>query len=389
MKFTISTSDMRIFISVLWYIETLKNDNKHFLYLHECIYYNEKDNKIVDFVVYDNELKFVYENETINFKRIKYGKPIFINSRCEAGNYEEITLELIDSELSDEKKIKLMKEFFLESKEKYDENRRCKSSSGKMKLWSYSNGFWEEIKRINKRDFDTVILDPSIKQEIQISLDRYNNEDYKKKLKSFGINHKMNLILSGLPGTGKSSLMFSIATMLDKDIATLDFNDKDLSDHSFINALNRIPKDCLFILEDIDALYVDRDKSRDNSVSFSCILNFLDGVYSKEDLVTIITTNHINNLDKAIIRPMRVDKIIKFTYCSKYQYETIFNIFFPEKKELVNKIYKIIKNKKYTTSMLQNWFIKFIYEPDELLNNIAYFEELIDVNSDKDYHMFT
>jgi hypothetical protein len=39
--------------------------------------------------------------------------------------------------------------------------------------------------------------------------------------------------------------------------------------------------------------------------------------------------------------------------------------------------------------MLQNWFIKFIYEPDELLNNIAYFEELIDVSSDKDYHMFT
>ena len=53
---------------------------------------------------------------------------------------------------------------------------------------------------------------------------KYNNEEYKEKLKSFGINHKLNLVLSGLPGTGKSSLMFSIATLLRKDIATIDFN---------------------------------------------------------------------------------------------------------------------------------------------------------------------
>ena len=199
----------------------------------------------------------------------------------------------------------------------------------------------------------------------------------------------MNLIFAGLPGTGKSSLMFSIASLLDKDIATIDFNDKDLSDHSFIKALNRIPEQCIFVLEDIDALYVNRDKSRDNTVSFSCILNFLDGIYSKEDLVTIITTNHLNQLDKAIIRPMRIDKIIKFTHCSKYQYETIFTKFFGEDhNELMNNIYKTIKFKKFTTSMLQNWFIKYLYDPIELPNNIAYFEELINVNSDKDFNMF-
>ena len=61
-------------------------------------------------------------------------------------------------------------------------------------------------------------------------------------------------------------------------------------------------------LEDVDALYVNRDKSRENTVSFSCILNFLDE-FIKDDLVTIITTNHLEVLDKNEPQ-MRIDKII-------------------------------------------------------------------------------
>ena len=390
MKFTVSTNDLRMFISLLWYVENLENNNTHYLYTTECIHFDEGDNKILDFVAFDNDFTFTYEGEEISFKRTRIGNPIFINSRCEAGSYEEITLEFINSDLDKDKKIEFMKEFFISCKKKYDDNKRCKNAEGKMILWSYSDGFWEDIKRINKRDFDSVILDEDVKSDIKLSVDRYNDKDHKKKLKSFGINHKMNLIFSGLPGTGKSSLMFSIASLLNKDIATIDFNNKELTDHSFIKALNRIPNDCIFVLEDIDALYVDRDKSHDNTISFSCILNFLDGVYSKEDLVTIITTNHLDRLDKAIIRPMRIDKILKFTHCSKYQYKVIFDKFFGEgKKEIMDKVYKIIKLKKFTTSMLQNWFIKFLYDVDELPNNIKYFEELIDVSSDKDYKMYS
>ena len=52
----------------------------------------------------------------------------------------------------------------------------------------------------------------------------------------------------------------------------------------------KIPDNSIFVLEDIDALYIERNKNEGNRVSYSCILNFLDGVYSKEDLITIITT---------------------------------------------------------------------------------------------------
>lgn len=387
MRFTITTTDLNTFVSVVWYINKLKNNNTNCLFLSECNHYDRNDNKIIDFVCYDEKFNFTYKDIEISFERKRYGEPKFIHSRCEMGYFEEIIL-IPNIDESDEG-LEIMKDFFIESTKKYKDNKKAKSTDEKLILWSYSDGFWENVKRVNSRDINTVILNEDIKEDVKKSIEQYSNEDFKNKLKSFGIGNKMNLILSGLPGTGKSSLMFAIATLLKKDIATIDFNSRDLSDHKFIKALNRIPDDCIFALEDVDALYVNRDKSRDNTVSFSCILNFLDGVYSKDDLVTIITTNHLEVLDKAIIRPMRIDKIIHFTYCSKYQYTKIFEKFFPDKDDLIKDIYKIIKNKKFTTSMLQNWLIKFIYEPDKLLDNIKLFDEIIDVSSEKDCNMFT
>ena len=388
--FTISTQDTRTFISVLWYIEKLENTNKHYLYSGDCIHHDIDDNRILDFVADGNEFTFKYDDYTIFLTRKTIGEPIFINSRCEAGRYEVIKLKFEEKEdTTNDKYIEIMKKFILEAREKYDENKRFKLKKDNLLLYSYQDHYWDDIKKINKRKFDTVILDPDIKSDIKKCIDKFLDQDYKKKLESFGITSKLNLIFSGLPGTGKSSLMFSIASMLNKDIATIDFNNKDLNDHNFIVAINKVPKNTLFVLEDIDSLFIERDKSNDNRVSFSCILNFMDGVYSNEDLITIITTNHLDRCDKALIRPMRADKIIKFTYCSKYQYEMIFSRFFPEKDDLMREIYKLIQRKKFTTAMLQKFLITYLDEPEELKDNIKLFEELIDTSSDKTYNLYT
>ena len=39
--------------------------------------------------------------------------------------------------------------------------------------------------------------------------------------------------------------------------------------------------------------------------------------------------------------------------------------------------------------MLQYWFIKFLYDIQELPNNVKYFDELIDVSSDTDFKMYS
>ena len=131
-----------------------------------------------------------------------------------------------------------------------------------------------KYKKNKKRNINTVILDKEVKNDVNKCLDNYNNKELKERLNKLGINLKMNMILAGLPGTGKSSLMFAIASKLNKDISTIDFNNRELTDHSFICATNKIPKNSIFVLEDIDALYISRNKSDENRVSFSCILNF-------------------------------------------------------------------------------------------------------------------
>jgi chaperone BCS1 len=77
------------------------------------------------------------------------------------------------------------------------------------------------------------------------------------------------------------------------------------------------------LLEDIDAVRSARPREiqaggpQDSSdegqgVTLSGLLNVLDGVGSQEDRVLIMTTNHIDHLDDALIRPGRVDKKVQF-----------------------------------------------------------------------------
>ena len=47
-------------------------------------------------------------------------------------------------------------------------------------------------------------------------------------------------------------------------------------------------------------------------LSLSGLLNILDGVASQEGRLLVMTTNHLEKLDKALVRPGRVDRIVHF-----------------------------------------------------------------------------
>jgi chaperone BCS1 len=57
----------------------------------------------------------------------------------------------------------------------------------------------------------------------------------------------------------------------------------------------------------------------------SGLLNILDGVASEEGRVVIMTTNHIESLDKAIIRPGRVDLKIELGLADKAMITELFS----------------------------------------------------------------
>ena len=131
MKFTISSHDMRTLTAILWRIEKLKNTIKHHMFVGSCMYHDCDDNELIDFIGHDKDFNFFYEDIEFNIVRNRIGDPLWIQARGEAGNYEEITLQII-TDISDEEKISLVKKFITTSIEKYKENKRLKNTDDKI-----------------------------------------------------------------------------------------------------------------------------------------------------------------------------------------------------------------------------------------------------------------
>ena len=65
-----------------------------------------------------------------------------------------------------------------------------------------------------------------------------------------------------------------------------------------MRALRNIPKNAILVLEDIDGLFKQRkegDQFKSN-ISFSGLLNSLDGLAYREGMITFMTTNYLCNL---------------------------------------------------------------------------------------------
>lgn len=99
-----------------------------------------------------------------------------------------------------------------------------------------------------------------------------------------------------------------------------------------MRALNDAPPRSIILLEDVDGIFVQRDavnQDEKRGVSFSGLLNALDGVRSQEGRLLFMTTNHRERLDPALIRPGRCDLQIELKNASYSMVERLFLKFFP------------------------------------------------------------
>lgn len=108
-----------------------------------------------------------------------------------------------------------------------------------------------------------------------------------------------------------------------------------MDDDTLNTLLNNSPMRSIILLEDIDAIFVDRtsvqkqNQQFSRSVTFSGLLNALDGVRSQEGRILMMTTNHREKLDPALLRPGRADVHVELNYASEKQMKGLFNKFFP------------------------------------------------------------
>jgi chaperone BCS1 len=241
--------------------------------------------------------------------------------------------------------------------------REKKSTEEMTSCYLFAETYWSLLNKYPKRSLDTVYLDQADK--ILQDMLHFLSEENKQKYRSLGVPYKKNYLFEGFPGTGKTSLCFALASALNKNIAILNFN-KDIDDNIFMWAIRRLPDDVILVLEDIDVLFCER-RANDNNrsmVTLSAILNTLDGPAHRDGMISIMTTNFVDRLDTALIRPGRVDKIMHFDYATKNQITKMFLRFRPDKEHELPKFLEYIRSVKITTAVLQDYLFQTINEPN-------------------------
>ena len=185
-----------------------------------------------------------------------------------------------------------------------------------------------------KRPLESVVLDEGVKERIVDDVQDFLNTG--QWYHDRGIPYRRGYLLYGPPGTGKSSFIQALAGELDYDIAILNLSERGLTDDRLNPLLTIVPNRTLVLLEDVDAAFANRrvqtdsDGYRGANVTFSGLLNALDGVASAEERVLFLTTNHIDRLDPALVRPGRVDMTVRLGALTRYQVGCLWDRFYGE-----------------------------------------------------------
>jgi chaperone BCS1 len=144
------------------------------------------------------------------------------------------------------------------------------------------------------------------------------------------ISYKRGYCLYGDPGTGKTTLCLAIANYTKRAVYCLNLSSLE-NDSRLIRCFNDIPKNSILLIEDIDKVFSGRENiDPKTSISFSSLLNCLDGTFYKHGLITIITTNYIDKLDEALLRTGRMDVKIEITKPSASEVSEYLSIFYKQ-----------------------------------------------------------
>lgn len=212
---------------------------------------------------------------------------------------------------------------------------------------------YTKTKFTTNRTFDNVFFEERKHVQGRTKFFLENRAWYDKK----GIPYTLGFLFHGPPGCGKTSTVKAIANEGRRHIINVQLSEiktKAQLQHLFFNdeihvyngattEKYTIPvSERLYVIEDIDAMgdivlrrewkkpvavakpkseedaWLDRQKETEKEViDLSFLLNLLDGTLEANGRILIITTNFPERIDRALIRPGRVDMIVNFKKCSR------------------------------------------------------------------------
>ena len=191
----------------------------------------------------------------------------------------------------------------------------------------FDTGCWEKDERlfqaIKNATFDNLVLPGTLKEEILSDLQHFFSA--RTVYQRYHLPWKRGILFIGTPGNGKTHTVKALINALNqpclyvKSFKSRGFDDDQNVRMVFARARKAAP--CLLVLEDLDSLLTDENRS--------FFLNELDGFATNDGVVILATTNHPEKLDPAILeRPSRFDRKYHFnlpTLAERTQYIKLWN----------------------------------------------------------------
>jgi mitochondrial chaperone BCS1 len=236
--------------------------------------------------------------------------------------------------------------------------------------------WWDDLGPMPGRSLDTVVAEDDRVQMLAADLRRFlaGRAWYAQR----GVPWRRGYLLYGPPGTGKSSVIRALATDLGLDIATLDLTRPALGDDELRLAMMTAPKSAILAIEDVDAVFVGRDAGdKRGGVSFSGLLNAIDGVAAQEGRALIMTTNHRERLDPALIRPGRTDLHVELGLVGAAAAERLFLRFHPGEAVLAARFAMAIGPVRFAPAVLQGVLLQHADDPVAAITAVGFMPQKV------------
>lgn len=253
-----------------------------------------------------------------------------------------------------------------------------------------------EVRKINSLYKDPKTLYLKERDEETMFGFMNNFKHNKHVIEQLGLPYKLSMLLHGSPGTGKTSSVQILASYLQKDIYYINLNNVK-TNKALLMVFEYVNKKCvnggIIVMEDIDVMCkvvlkrgergergTEEGKEGKESLhpltppgdelTLSYFLNILQGGLTIEGTIFVATTNDIDVLDPAFIRPGRFDLRMKLDMCDHYQFQMIYLKFFGRK--IPDILLCRIKEMKYTPAAVISELQKYIIfpQPDEKILEI-------------------